>query len=262
MLVTARTFGVPTWCVKTRRWECDRPGVEPTSCGCIVWGQYHSSEKVSCDKWYWNPSPHISGYMCGARCIVWGQYHSSEKVSCDKWYWNPSPHISGYMCGARRVVRGLCCSQHTPPMDVPMNDPDTWHLLSTVPVDQVLDHPGSHARMLVDSRAPGLVPGSPGCIDPRCRYHVKTRRWECDRRECDRPGVEPTSCGCIVWEQYHSSEKVSCDKWYWNPSPHISGYMCGARRVVRGLCCSQHGVWCGVEHLPLPLPPPPPPPPP
>ena len=42
--------------VKTRRWECDRPGVEPTSSGCIVWGQYHSSEKVSCDEWYWNPS--------------------------------------------------------------------------------------------------------------------------------------------------------------------------------------------------------------
>jgi len=34
-------------------------------------------------------------------------------------------HISEYMCGARRVVRGLCCSQHPPPMDVPMNDPDT-----------------------------------------------------------------------------------------------------------------------------------------
>jgi len=77
--------------VKTRRWECDRPGVEPTSSG-----------------------PHD-----------WGQYHSSEKVSCDERYWNPSPHISGYMCGARRVVRGLCCSQHTPPIDVPMNDPDT-----------------------------------------------------------------------------------------------------------------------------------------
>jgi len=63
---------------------------------------------------------------------------------------------------------------------------------------------------------------------------VKTRRWE-----CDRPGVEPTSPGLHVWGQYHSSEKVSCDEWYWNPSPHISGYMCGARRVVRGLCCSQ-----------------------
>jgi len=37
---------------------------------------------------------------------VWGQYHSSE-VSCEEWYWNPSPDISGYMCGARRVVRGL-----------------------------------------------------------------------------------------------------------------------------------------------------------
>ena len=42
--------------VKTRRWECDRPGVEPTSSGLHVWGQYHSSEKVSCDEWYWNPS--------------------------------------------------------------------------------------------------------------------------------------------------------------------------------------------------------------
>jgi len=27
--------------VKTRRWECDRPGVEPTSSGLHVWGQYH-----------------------------------------------------------------------------------------------------------------------------------------------------------------------------------------------------------------------------
>ena len=61
-------------------------------------------------------------------------------------------------------------------------------------------------------------------------YIVKTRRWE-----CDRPGVEPTSSGLHVWGQYHSSENVSCDKWYWNPSPHISGYMCGARRVVRRL---------------------------
>ena len=56
--------------VKTRRWECDRSGVEPTSSGCIVWGHYHSSEKVSCDEWYWNPSPDISGYMCGARRVV------------------------------------------------------------------------------------------------------------------------------------------------------------------------------------------------
>jgi len=60
--------------------------------------------------------------------------------------------------------------------------------------------------------------------------HVKTRRWE-----CDRPGVEPTSSGCIVRGQYRSSEKVSCDEWYWNPSPDISGFMRGARRVVRGL---------------------------
>jgi len=59
---------------------------------------------------------------------------------------------------------------------------------------------------------------------------VKTRWWE-----CDRPGVEPTSSGLHVWGQYHSSEKVSCDEWYWNPSPDISGYMCGARRVLRGL---------------------------
>jgi len=59
---------------------------------------------------------------------------------------------------------------------------------------------------------------------------VKTRRWE-----CERPGVEPTSSGPHDWGQYHSSEKVSCGEWYWNPSPHISGYMCGARRVVRGL---------------------------
>ena len=60
--------------------------------------------------------------------------------------------------------------------------------------------------------------------------HVKTRRWE-----SDRPGVEPTSPRSIVWGQYHSPEKASCDKWYWNPSPDISGYMCGARRVERGL---------------------------
>jgi len=58
--------------VKTRRWECDRPGVEPTSSGLHVWGQYHSSEKVSCDEWYWNPSPDVSGYKCGARCVVRG----------------------------------------------------------------------------------------------------------------------------------------------------------------------------------------------
>jgi len=60
--------------------------------------------------------------------------------------------------------------------------------------------------------------------------YVKTRRWE-----CDRPGVQPTSSGLHVWGQYHSSEKVSCDEWYWNPSPDISRYMCEARRVVRGL---------------------------
>jgi len=46
-----------------------------------------------------------------------------------------------------------------------MNDPDTRfvHLLSTVPEDQVLDHPRSHALMLVDSR---VLPGSyPGHLD-------------------------------------------------------------------------------------------------
>jgi len=78
------------------------------------------------------------------------------------------------------------------------------------------------------------------CISPLCMLQsilgnlwfppVKTRRWE-----CDRPGVEPTSSGLHVWGQYHSSEKVSCDEWYWNPSPDIPGYTCGARRVVRGL---------------------------
>jgi len=43
------------------------------------------------------------------------------------------------------------------------------------------------------------------------------------------------------------SEKVSCDEWYWNPSPDISRYMCGARRVVRGLCCSQQVGFAGGE---------------
>ena len=32
-------------------------------------------------------------------------------------------------------------------------------------------------------RTPGLVPGSPGCIDPRCRYHVKTRGGNVTDRE-------------------------------------------------------------------------------
>ena len=127
--------------VKTRRRECDRPGVEPTTSGCNVWGQYHSSEKVSCDKWYWNPcASYIGIYVWSAArrtrpvlltthtpmdvpmndpdtssgLHVWGQYHSHLKRSAvisGTWYWNPSPHISGHMCGARRVVRGLCCSQ-------------------------------------------------------------------------------------------------------------------------------------------------------
>jgi len=38
------------------------------------------------------------------------------------------------------------------------------------------------------------------------------------------------------WGPYHSSEKVSCGEWYWNPSPNISGYMCGSY-------CAQHRVW-------------------
>jgi len=42
------------------------------------------------------------------------------------------------------------------------------------------------------------------------------------------PGVEPTSSGCMTGDSTHSSEKVSCDEWYWNPSPDISGYMCVA----------------------------------
>jgi len=58
----------------------------------------------------------------------------------------------------------------------------------------------------------------------------------------DRPGVEPTSSGLHVWGQYHSSEKVSCDEWYWNPSADISGYMCGARGASYAACCSQQGV--------------------
>ena len=32
------------------------------------------------------------------------------------------------------------------------------------------------------------------------------------------PGVEPTSSGCMTGDSIRSSEKVSCDKWYWNPS--------------------------------------------
>ena len=47
-LTTAHTrLVLQTATVKTRRWECDRPGVEPTSSGLHVWGQYHSSEKVT-----------------------------------------------------------------------------------------------------------------------------------------------------------------------------------------------------------------------
>jgi len=49
------------------------------------------------------------------------------------------------------------------------------------------------------------------------------------------PGVEPTSFGCMTGDLTHSSEKVSCDEWYWNPSPDISGYMCGSY-------CTQHGL--------------------
>jgi len=63
------------------------------------------------------------------------------------------------------------------------------------------------------------------------------------------PGVKATSSRCIVWGQYHSSEKVSCDKWYWNPSPDISGYMCGARRVVRGLAA--HNTYSLLSRVPV-----------
>ena len=52
----------------TRRWECERTGSQTHVLWVHDWGRYHSSEKVSCDKWYWNPSPHISGYMCGSYC--------------------------------------------------------------------------------------------------------------------------------------------------------------------------------------------------
>jgi len=41
------------------------------------WAQYHSSEKVSCDKWYWNPWPDISGYGC----ISMQRYWSSLRYS-------------------------------------------------------------------------------------------------------------------------------------------------------------------------------------
>jgi len=54
--------------VKTRRWECDRTGSRTHVLWVHDWGQCHSSEKVSCDEWYWNPSPDISGYMCGSYC--------------------------------------------------------------------------------------------------------------------------------------------------------------------------------------------------
>ena len=102
-------------------------------------------------------------------CIVWGQYHSSDKVSCDKWY-------------ARARIRV------------------TWMY-----------------------RSPR--------VNPTCRY-IKTRRWE-----CDRTGVEPTSSGCIVCGLSPRLKRSAVISDNWNPSSHISisGYMCGARRVVRGL---------------------------
>ena len=166
-----------------------------------------------------------------------GQYHSSKKVSCDEWYWNPSPDsrlIYRDICVERGASYAACCSQHPPRWMSPMNDPDTCtsYQRSRWTRCWIIHDPRFHARMLVDSH---VLPGSyPGHLDVSIQgatiYHVKTRRWE-----CDRPGVEPTFSGCIVWEQYHSSEKVSCDEWYWNPSPDISGYMCGARHVVRGL---------------------------
>jgi len=65
------------------------------------------------------------------------------------------------ICVERGTSYAACCSQHTPPMDVPMNDPDTctsYHQRSQwTRCRQVLGHPRSHARMLIDSC---VLPGS------------------------------------------------------------------------------------------------------
>jgi len=76
--------------VKARRWECDRTGSRTHVLWVHDWGVYHSSEKVSCDEWYWNPSPDISGYMCAAtahntsrflrqRCVFSGEAENTHR---------------------------------------------------------------------------------------------------------------------------------------------------------------------------------------
>ena len=58
----------------------------------------------------------------------------------------------------------------------------------------------------------------------------------------------PRSVGASSGDSTTHLKKVSCDEWYWNPSPDISGYMCGARRVVRSLLLTTIAitniVWC------------------
>jgi len=73
--------------VKTRRWECDRTGSRTHVLWVHDWGQYHSSERVSCDEWDWNPSPDISGYMCGSYC--------SQHIRFNPWRMKPSPLTRG-----------------------------------------------------------------------------------------------------------------------------------------------------------------------
>jgi len=146
--------------------------------------------------------------------------------------------ISGYMCGARRVVRGLCCSQHPPPMGVPMNDPDTctsyqrsrWTRCWIIqgPMLVCSSTPAySRARTRVTWMYRSKVPLP--CQNPR---------WE-----CDRPGVEPTSSGPHDWGQYHSSEKVSCDEWYWNPSL-IYRDICVERGASYAACAAHNRKRC------------------
>jgi len=104
-------------CVKTRRWECDRPGVEPTSCRYIVWGQYHSSEKVSCDEWYWNPSPDISGYICVERgasyaacCSQQGEPWAGSSNSDSRKWVHLSPRICTYPYHSKLKLETVCGS--------------------------------------------------------------------------------------------------------------------------------------------------------
>ena len=85
---------------------------------------------------------------------------------------------------ARRVVRGLCCSHPPavrrtrpvlltpppPPMDVTSR---YIHLLSTVPVDQVLDH--IQGPMLVCARLPRTPNPGPGHLDVSIQGAIDSR---------------------------------------------------------------------------------------